>query len=292
MSNPIHAETSETGSRWYIHPKTGERFISVTTVLGNIAKFGLPDWSARLAAQAAMDNLKWLNRCAETDTCGLSGGDACGNCCTCAVTWLTNRHNEVRDAAADLGSKVHDAAEQDALFGEGATYDEDIAEFVDGYALWRDTWKPTFLATETTVISRKWGYAGTLDWLATFDEANLPKKFKHLAGLPIIGDTKTGKHLDVPKGWQVGAYAEADAILTPDGDEVELPQIGGGLILHIRRVEVRDGDQVTYQTKVQVREVHLSKDNFAYFVHTLRMTEGLSAGLNSVLSRPYTLKEA
>jgi len=40
-----------------------------------------------------------------------------------------------------------------------------------------------------------------------------------------------------------------------------------------------------------MREVHLTAENFQYFIHLLRVVEGLSAGLNTVLSRPVTLKE-
>jgi hypothetical protein len=278
VSNPLHAETDQaSGSRWYIHPTTGERFISVTTVLGNIARFGLNDWAAKLSAEAAFEWLPWLTCCADVPSCNIKGDDACGNCRACAIGYLANRHNEVRDAAGDLGSKLHDAAEQDALFGQGARVDSDVLPFLSQYERWRDAWKPTFHATEMTVISRKWGYAGTLDWIAQF--ADLPKKFAHLNGLPVLGDTKTGKHVDIPKGWQVVAYAKADAVLLPDGSEVPMPAVFGGLLLHIR------------PDRVQVREVHLTDANHGYFVHMLRVVEGLGLGLNSAMSRPYTLKE-
>lgn len=292
MSNPINAETdATTGSRWYVHPTTGERFISVTTVLSNIAKFGLADWAARLAAEAAVEHLEWLNLAVKGDPCGRKGESGCGMCSPCAIWWLSDRHNQVRDAAADLGTKLHDAGEQDALFGEGYTIDEDVQPYVDGYKLWRDRWKPTFLLTEATVISRKWGYAGTLDIGATFAEANLPPKFAHFADVPVLGDYKTGKHLDIPKGWQLNAYKECDAILLPDGTELPMPEFERAMILHIRRIEDPDGDRTKDRIKVQVREVHLTKHNHNNFVHMLRVAEGLSAGLGTVLSRPYTLKE-
>ncbi len=40
-----------------------------------------------------------------------------------------------------------------------------------------------------------------------------------------------------------------------------------------------------------MREVYLTDANFQNFIHMLRVVEGLSAGLNTVLSRPVTLKE-
>lgn len=278
MSNPALAETNPDGDRWYVHPTTGERFISVTTVLNSISKFGLVDWAAGLTAQAAFDRLDWLNRAAAVDTCNARGDDACGNCRACVVTWLTNRHAEARDAAGDIGTKLHDAGEEHALFGPGATVDADVAPFFDGYLRWVEQWQPAFEATEMTVISRKWGYAGTLDWIARFALANLPKQFRHLADLPVVGDTKSSKSVDLTKGWQVVAYAKADAVLLPDGTELPMPEVNGGLILHIR------------PGKVQVREVYLTAAAHDNFVRMLNVVEGLSAGLNTVLSRPYTLE--
>jgi hypothetical protein len=277
--HPVNSETSkETGDRWYIHPTTGERFISVTTVLGNIAKFGLTPWAAKLAAVAAFDRLPLLNRASRSPLCNLTKtDDACGACRDCVTFWLADRHNVVRDEAADLGVKLHDVAESDALFGEGAQVDDDVKPFVEQYRRWRDHYKPTFHASEMTVISRKWGYAGTLD--AILSIAQMPKQLVHLNDLPACVDWKSSKSVDIVKGWQVVAYANADKVLLPDGTELDMPEIKGGLIVHVR------------PDKVQMREVHLTDTNFQYFIHMLRVVEGLNAGLNTVLSRPVTLKE-
>lgn len=274
---PAHAVTDQTtGSRWYIHPTTGERFISVTTALSYIAKFGLNDWAARLSAEAAFERLPWLNRCARVAACNASKTDAaCGQCRECSQLWLANRHNETRDQAGNRGSRVHEAAEQLELFGEGATVDDDIADLVDGYRRWRQLYRPEFLATEMTVVSRKWGYAGTLDGIIRYPEdAPLPAKLGHLAGKALVSDTKTGKHLGVSEGWQVCAYAHADVVLLPDGTEEPMPAVEGGQVLHVR------------PGKVQMREAHLADTNHAYFVHLLRVVEGLTGGLGAALSRP------
>jgi hypothetical protein len=277
--HPANSETSkETGDRYYLHPTTGERFISVTTVLSNIAKFGITPWAARLSATSAFDRLPLLNRASRAPLCNLTKTDeACGACRDCVTFWLADRHNVVRDEAADLGVKLHDVAESDALFGEGAHVDDDVKPFVEQYRRWVKAYKPTFEASEMTVISRKWGYAGTLD--AIFSIAAMPEKLAHLSGLPLCCDWKTSKSVDRVKGWQVVAYANADAVLLPDGTELPMPEIKGGLIVHIR------------PEKVQMREVHLTDANFQYFVHMLRVVEGLNAGLSTVLSRPVTLKE-
>ena len=283
--HPVNSETSKAGSRYYIHPVTGERFISVTTVLGNIAKFGITPWAAKLSATAAFDRLPALVRASRLPVCNSTKtGDACGNCRDCVTYWLADRHNQVRDDAADLGVKLHDVAEQDALLGEqdallgeGAHVDEDVRPFVEQYRRWRNTFQPEFHASEMTVISRKWGFAGTLDAIASI--AKMPAPLAHLSGLPCCIDWKTSKSVDLVKGWQVIAYANADAVLLPDGTELPMPDIKGGLIVHIR------------PERVQMRQVHLTPENFQYFIHLLRVVEGLGAGLNTVLSRPVTVKE-
>jgi hypothetical protein len=282
VSAPVNAVTdTETGSRWYVHPITGERFISVTTVLSNVAKYGLPDWSAGLTADAAFQHLPRLNASVLHDPCNATGDDACGLCRACVRVWLANRHNDVRDTAASLGTRLHEAAEHHTLFGPGGSVDAEVQPFADRYLQWVEQWKPAFSASEMTVISRKWGYAGTLDWIATFEEANLPDKFKDLAGLNVLGDNLTGKSIAIQKGWQVCAYTHADAVLLPDGSEEPLPEIGGGLVLHIRP-----------ERPAQVRRVDISTKTHQNFIHLLRAVEGLNAGLNSVLSRPFSLKES
>lgn len=287
---PATAEDDRDGNRWYIHPTTGERFISVTTVLGNISKYGLTGWAARLAAEAAMDRLPWLNRASRADPCNATSSDnPCGNCRDCVTYWLADRHNQVRDDAADLGRKLHDVAEHDALFGvhDDLAIDDGSRPVVEAFRTWRNRYQPVYEATEMTVISRKWGYAGTLDAILRFTEgARLPKQLAHLVDRPLCLDYKTSKSVDITKGWQVVAYSKADAVLLPDGTELPMPAIDGGMILHFRRP-----DETHTSWWTQMREVHVTDANLAYFVHMLRVVEGLSAGLNSVLSRPVTLSK-
>ncbi len=283
--HPVNSQTDpDSGSRWYIHPTTGERFISVTTVLGNIAMHGLPQWAASLAANAAFDRLPALVRASRGTDCNLTKtGDACGICRPCVTFWLADQHNQVRDAAAERGIKLHDLAEQDALFGPGAHIDADVQPYWEQYERWRDAFRPEFHASEMTVISRKWGFAGTLDSILSIPA--MPKKLEHLSGLPVCTDLKTSNSVDIKKGWQVVAYANADHVLMPDGTELPMPEINGGLILHIFR------DKKTQEMRTQMREVHVTDANFQSFIHMLRVVEGLGAGLNTVLSRPVTLKE-
>lgn len=275
MSSPKFAETDSGGQRWYILD-SGERFMSVTTVLGYVSRFGLLDWAAKLAAEAAIEHAERVMLAAETDPCNATKtGDACGKCRACVIVWLANQHNVVRDAAADLGTRLHEATGHFDVFGEGGQVDDDVLPLFDNYRDWLEWYRPTIVATDVTVISRKWGYAGSLDKIVHFGEnARLPKQWEHLRGLNAVLDEKTGKHVGIKEGWQVSAYSRADSILLPDGSEQPIPAIGGGLILHNRA------------DKLATREVYVTDANFMNFVHTLRMVEGLTGSLNSVLSRP------
>ena len=87
-----------TGNRWYIYPPTGQRLVSVTTGLGNTEgkqRYLVP-WSARLAAEYAVDNLAGLAAVARTQ-----GHDA-------AVTLAKKQAELIRGRKRDAGGYVHE----------------------------------------------------------------------------------------------------------------------------------------------------------------------------------------
>lgn len=283
MSEPFFADTDNHGSRYYVL-NSGERFISVTTVLSYIAKNYLTDWAAGLAADAALDNAERVFTAADTPSCNTKGIDACGLCRDCVRAWLANRHNDVRDAAGDRGTKLHEAAEHREIHGPGGTVDDDAKPFFDAYVQWADRAKPTILAAEMTVVSRKWGMAGTLDNLMQFgDDSELPKALEHLRHKVLLVDKKTSKSIDFSHGWQVNGYSLCETAVMPDGSEISVTEkygeIHSGLILHIR------------PEGVKLREAFINPLNQAKFIHTLRMAEGATAPLGAVLSRPASLKK-
>lgn len=280
MSEPFFADTDAAGSRYYVL-NSGERFISVTTVLSYIAKNYLTDWAAGMAADAALDNAEQVFTAADTPSCNTKGDDACGLCRTCVREWLANRHNAYRDAAGDRGTKLHEASEHRELHGPGGTVDEDAKPFFDAYVNWADRARPEILAAEMTVVSRKWGHAGTLDNLMRFgDDSELPAALEHLRHKVLLVDKKTSKSISFEHGWQVNGYSLCETAVMQDGTEVPTPAVDSGLILHIRP-ESEGG--------VKMREAHINPLNQAKFIHTLRMAEGATVPLGSVLSRPASL---
>lgn len=278
MSTPAFADDS-TDQRWYTLP-TGERFISVTAILGFISKWGLTDWSAGMAADAALDHHELLTKAAERDPCNCKGDDACGECRDCVRTWIANRHNDYRDERGDLGTRFHKAAEHRILFGPGGHVDDDVQPYMDAWIDWTDRYQVTYEASEMTVFSRIWEYAGTADGILRFPvDAPLPERFLHLRDKSLLFDFKTGRHVGISEGWQVGAYANAENVLLKDGREKAAPAAGGALILHVR------------PEGVGMREVYCTPENFHYFINVLRAAEGLRAPLGSVMSRPHRVKQ-
>lgn len=283
MAEPVFADTDTSGSRYYVLD-SGEKFISVTTVLSYIAKHFLTDWAARLAAEAALDNAERVFIAADTPSCNTKGDNACGMCRDCVAAWLADRHNAFREAAGERGTKLHEAAEHREKFGPGGTVDDDAKPYFDAYVEWADRAKPEILAAEMTVVSRKWGHGGTLDNLMRFGEdSELPEALEHLRHKVLLVDKKTSKSISFEHGWQVNGYSLCETAVMPDGSEISVTEkygeIHSGLILHIR------------PEGVKLREAFINPLNQAKFIHTLRMAEGATAPLGAVLSRPASLKK-
>lgn len=206
-TGPTHAQSGQ-GGRMYQHPITGERAMSVTTILGNgVPKRALTGWAAKSAAQYAVDNMAELAR-----LCDTRQGKAE------ALQRIKGAPWNQRDSKADIGSAVHDAAERLGL-GEQvgvSDFDDEVAPYVQSLVrFWREA-RPEVVMAEATVWNRKYGYAGTLDLIATLRGAPA------LAPLTVV-DYKTGKRAYPEVALQLAAYSHAEFALLDDGSEHELP---------------------------------------------------------------------
>lgn len=233
-TGPANSETDpDSGTRWYIHPVTGERFPSVTTILQVVAKEALPYWAAKVTAEHALANLPLLVKAIRRPACDMKGDDRCGLCLDCVALDLRRAPDRERDAAADRGSRIHHVADQHVLTGEVIEHHEDIAAQVKQYLRFRDQYKPTYEASEMTVINRTHGWAGTLDAIVRLGWC--PPKYKHLTGQSCVLDVKSGKSCYREYAWQLAAYKAAEFVLLPDGTELPMPETSEfGLLLHVR----------------------------------------------------------
>jgi hypothetical protein len=173
---------------------------------------------------------------------------------------ISTASNQVRDAAANRGSLVHDLIEQYILSGkmpeletepEGACVTCSIAieahdtgehEFmsleegmVNQFHLFIQDWEPEFTATEMVVFNPAAKYAGTLDFLA-----KIPK----IGPGTFIGDIKTGNRVYPEVALQLAAYAAAtfwepskagQPKRMENGSNYLMPELNGqGIVLHLR----------------------------------------------------------
>lgn len=249
------------GNRHYVHPVTGELLTSVTTVLSatdNKAPYLVP-WSARLAAEFAVDNLAMLLALVNEE-----GKDA-------AVDLVKDQAKQIRERKADAGTYVHDVAEALTLWAAspegtgrdialptlpdhlvGADYDdeplEDVVDWmVAGFMNFVAAFNPDFSAeesaTEMTVYNRDLGVAGTLDMIIVLHGYAITADGRLIAApgerLVLCVDIKTGK-LNITVREQLAAYRRMTEALMPLGEIAPMPATDAGAVLHLRP-EHRDG---------------------------------------------------
>lgn len=197
---------------WY--KLDGVKVDGVTTLIGKgVPKPALPYWAARTVAEYVAGRRDHMRECMEwMDDAQL-------------VAHLKEVPWTVRDQAAVNGTEVHDLADK---LSRGFEVDvpEHLAGYVDSCVRFLDDWKPVPILTETTVASRKWKYAGTLDGVY-----ELP------SGEVVIADWKTGKSgIYAETCLQLAAYAHAEFYVDDDGHERTMADLGitGGLAVWLR----------------------------------------------------------
>ena len=224
---------------------------SVTTIIGALDKPALMYWASEQAALAAIHSeATWRGMLADDDPdCEHRDADSCP-----AVKWLRDarfRKPKGFRSATELGTMVHEAAEDYALTGVRPKVDPEVVPFLDRFDEWLQRFGPSYQATEVAVYHPDLGYAGTSDAFLTID------------GVRYIADYKTTrKSIDsrgnptspYPEevGLQLAAYrwAQHAAIWRPRRAEkmrrryyllgseeramaVPVPEVDTGLVIHI-----------------------------------------------------------
>jgi hypothetical protein len=186
-----------------------EQFVSVTTVISDgVPKPGLQRWFIKNIVKAAASErvrLALLTQ-AEVETYLLST--------------LTPASTE---NSAALGSRVHSKAET-MTRGEsiGVVPDEE-RPFMENFIRFLGDFKPHYIEAESSVYSRKYGYAGTLDAVVEID------------GKTHVLDIKTGKSVWPEVALQLAAYKHADFFGRADGGSPPMVKTSDtGLVLHLR----------------------------------------------------------
>lgn len=208
---------SEGGLRFY--QWMGENYPSVTTLRRMAGMpFGLHMWTLGKTVDRAIDEYDELGvmlRNAKTAADPEAAVKA-------VKAWLRAASTEERDAAANLGTRVHDAATS------GKTLiSPDVKPFVTQYQDWLVKSRFKVLYTERQCWNLKLGYAGTFDILG-----ELP------SGEIVVVDLKTGKNTYTEHAIQLMAYAFGEHVGEDDvidqAATKALLAASGVAILHLR----------------------------------------------------------
>lgn len=235
---------------------------SVTTIIGALDKPALLYWAAEQTAEAAIDNIAtWramLEERGRPET----------------VKWLRDarfRMPRTALASAPLGTAVHNVCEHYALTGTRPDRDyiseqvkahgsatvniqnevDIIERMLEVFDSWLQRFTPTYQATELTVYSREYGYAGTLDAILTIDGTKFLVDYKS-SREPRDGQGKPKTPYPEQVGLQLAAYryAELAAVWRPRRFEkwrrryyalsqqeidmaVPVPEVDTGLVIQI-----------------------------------------------------------
>jgi hypothetical protein len=177
--------------------------------------FGLHMWALGKVVDRAVDDVGSLNRMIiDNDPVTAKAAKA----------WLRSASTEERDRAADLGTRVHDAATSGRVPGEVSP---DVRSFLIQYRDWLETTGVTILTVERQVYNPTLGYAGTFDLLARFPD-----------GRVFVVDIKTGKGTYSDHALQCVGYAMAEFVGENDVRDEKVTRLlleaDGIAILHIR----------------------------------------------------------
>lgn len=200
----------------------GEWVPGVTTVIGTLNKPALVNWAAEQSAAYADEHWDRLS--------GLRSADRIKE--IREARWATNRQAIAR------GRRIHAMAEKIA-HGDRPEIPTDIAPVVQAVADMLDTYKLETVATEVSVGSLDYRYAGTADAIV-----HSPRWGN------VLVDYKTGSGVYAEVGLQLAAYRYADVGLFPrtvvgprggvrtEWDERPMPEINHCMAVHVHTTDV------------------------------------------------------
>jgi hypothetical protein len=214
------------GSRFYIHPdKPLVTVPGVTSVLNMLPKPFLQFWSAKLAAELAVDSQAIIAEMVAQDRQG-------------AIDYIKGAANRYTKTRAGIGSEVHDFYER-MIRGEVVRrVRPDLEPYRRAFEEFLAEVNPELIRAEDVAWSDAHNYAGSFDailrvWLMPDNTADPTRK----RGEPVdlIVDYKTSKGLHAEVALQLAAYANADRLISPDGRSEPFPEVHGGAVFHVEQ---------------------------------------------------------
>lgn len=278
-------KTDDSGaSRYYFPEETPElRYPGVTSVIDILGKPFLQRWAANMAADLALDSIDYLQRMADRDRDG-------------AKRYVAGAAKRYTDQRAAIGSKAHDLFERMIRGDERSTaryadgrfryrVHPDMEPYRRNFADFLAAVRPELVRAEDVAWSDTYGYAGSFDaWLRLRVALRADGKWvldpDNISGeafwVDVIADWKTSKSVWPSVALQMGGYAGADFIISPDGTRAAMPVFDGAVVLHI----TPEG-----WTLYPVYSDQLGKA-FGYFLHLRELFEWERADSRKALGKP------
>lgn len=199
-------------NHWY-KDANGHRIPGVTTILGNgVPKKALIDWAANATTDYAVDHwdeLSDLTPAKRLDT-------------------LRRSRYTVTDKAKKRGTEVHGYGERLVKGEQVKGIPEELRGHCEAYVRFLDQFNVEPVLVEVTVVSYKYGYAGTLDLIAdltTGDDGAIER---------WLLDLKTNeKGIYGETALQLAAYRYAEKYLGDDGKEHDMVPVQHTGAVHI-----------------------------------------------------------
>lgn len=223
MTNPRHAQETPQG-RYYTDPAGGPALVSVTNVLGTaVAKQALIPWAVKLTVEHVLDNWNLLSSRVFTDRPALTRE-------------IKAVHVAVKDRAANLGDRVHTAAEQHVL-GAPIADDPEVAPYTAQLVRWLTMWgvdlDEDIEATEITCFHRRLGYAGTADLLVWLPTGPGGRRELWLIDYKSSATRRAGS-VYPENTLQLAALRYCETVLLPDDTDAPMPAIERTGVLNLR----------------------------------------------------------
>ena len=180
---------------------------SVTTILKQLSKGQvLINWAAKCVAEYAVEHiLSWQE---------LPPDDA--------VFLLKGAPKRSMVKAGDKGTAVHTAIDLYIGSAEPVIEDLDLLPYVGGALAFLEDLVEQVVESEVTIYNRTYQYAGTTDAICLLKD-----------GRTAIVDWKSGKAIYPDVALQLVGYANGEFIGTDQGEELPLPQIDLGIVVHL-----------------------------------------------------------
>lgn len=221
-----------------------QRLWSVTTIIGVLDKPALVYWAANETAAAAVDDHEiWIPMARSR------GRDE-------AKKWLSGARFRPPAgqtlSSADLGTEAHRCLEQAVITG---AWPDDIhpeaQPFCEQLDRWLNRFQPEWSASELTVFSPTYGYAGTCDGMLTIDgvrcivDLKTSRKARDTRGNPttpypeqVALQLAAYRHAELAAVWRARRHeVQRRRYYLLNDDEiasaVPVPEVDQGLVLHV-----------------------------------------------------------